>query len=103
MTKTVKIPTGHGAGYREWEHKEHRCPHCGEKDVWGEGDDYYDGPTLLCLSCESSFSLTDWDWDKMRDLDKAAIRGAVAQQGERLVCTQKVEGSIPSGSTCQHR
>ena len=28
-----------------------------------------------------------------------SVRGAIAQLGERLVCNQKVAGSIPAGST----
>ncbi len=30
---------------------------------------------------------------------KRPVKGAVAQLGERLPCTQEVVGSIPSGST----
>ena len=31
--------------------------------------------------------------------DYCPVRGAIAQLGERLPCTQEVVGSIPSGST----
>ena len=37
----------------------------------------------------------------MSEVDE--VRGAIAQLGERLVCNQKVTGSIPVGSTTFER
>ena len=42
--------------------------------------------------------LNEWQVQRGRT-EKDEVKGAIAQLGERLPCTQEVVGSIPSGST----
>ena len=40
-----------------------------------------------------------FDWAALLEREARAEQGAVAQLGERLICTQEVAGSIPTSST----
>ena len=56
---TVKYKAGHSYQYRYEQFEECFCPSCGEKSVWyetGPGD-YEQGPTHVCIDCNSSFTL----------------------------------------------
>lgn len=43
--------------------------------------------------------MTDWSESDRASAGKKTSEGAIAQMGERLLCTQEVGGSIPPGST----
>lgn len=43
---------------QEWEKVDEYCPFCGHQNLWmGDGDDYYQGRTYLCVDCDSMHHL----------------------------------------------
>ena len=52
-----------------------------------------------CIQLASIDSKGRGVWKRRRGPDRGVKQGAVAQLGERLICTQEVAGSIPTSST----
>ena len=52
-----------------FDHDELFCPFCGQQTVWTEDDagDFYYGPTILCVNCNNSMAITQWDFGKPTD------------------------------------
>ena len=61
MTPKVEVTTKYKMGHTYVDNflkTDYHCPGCGAKEVWeGTKEDYYAGPDMVCVSCESSFNL----------------------------------------------
>jgi hypothetical protein len=57
--KTITVSYGSHERSETWEPDTVHCPFCGLQEVWVERDegDYYQGPSFICRSCGTAFTL----------------------------------------------
>lgn len=68
---------GHQNHTKTFELTAYYCPNCGKKEVWSDhgAGDYYEGPTFLCVSCETAFTLPT-----VRNLEESLLEVYIVEQ-----------------------